>query len=231
MLRKFAALDENEYNKWSTQDQIAMWVNAWNLRMLDILARHYPVESNRVDRVVSWWPSTSIRHIDKRLGDKGIKGQKLVVMGEQFTLEQVEQQIFRERFGDPRVVFAISQGCNDGPPLLNEPYYGRKLSEQLNSQIKKFIARERVFHIDHENNIVRISALFDPRMYGKDFVPKYTDKRKFKDQKAHIAAALNFMLPFLTQQQREYLERENYRVLFIKFDWRLNDLPDTPPKP
>jgi hypothetical protein len=227
LLRKFSALDPNEYNQWSTDDQIAMWINAWNIGMLELLARHYPVESYRFD--VLWWPPTSILHIDKRIG--GIKKQKLVVMGQQFTFERIEQQIFREKFADPRVFLAISQGCNDGPPLLTVPHYGYKLQEQLNSQITKFIAINRVFRIDHDNNIVWISSMFDPRMYGKDFVPRYHDKGKFQDQKAYTAAALNFMLPRLSQQDRDYLLGRNFRVLFIDFDWRLNDTPKSNSKP
>ncbi len=228
--RIFANLDPNEYNSWTEQDQLAMWINAWNIQMFRILVQYYPVEDNRYKHIM-WWPADSIRHINKRLGDdiEGIKRQKITVMDEEFTLLMIEQKILRDKFAEPKVFLAISQGCLGGPPLRQEPYYGYKLQQQLEEQIKKFVKQKSTFDINRNNKTVTISALFLPKeMYGNDFIKKYGTDKKHKDQPTEIRAILNFMTPYLNAQQREFLEREIFKVNFRTYNWKINDSPNKP---
>ncbi len=226
--QKFANLDRNEYNSWTEQDKIAMWINAWNIQILRILAQYYPVENYRYKSIM-WWPATDIRHINKRLGGsyEGIKRQKITVMGEQFTLREIEQKIFRKEFAEPKVFFAISQGCLGGPALRQEPYYGYKLQQQLEEQTKKFVKQKSTFDFDRVNKTVTISAIFLPQqMYGNDFIKKYGTNKKFKDLKPAERAILNFLTPYLNLQQSEFIEREIFKVNFKKYNWKINDSPE-----
>jgi hypothetical protein len=208
-------LDPNEYKKWSKEDKIAFWINAYNLEMLRIIVDNYPIESNRILRII--WPPDSIRHIS------GIWDQyKFIVMDEEFTLQGVDQRFFREKFDEPRAFLALTYASQSSPPLRNEPYYGYKLNEQLNDQAKKFLANPLAFKIDREAQKVYLSAIFQPSWYGQCFVDKYGTDKKFKNQQPAVRAVLNFITGYISEPDVRFLETANYTVEFMNFNWRLN---------
>jgi hypothetical protein len=216
LLDEFARLDQDEYNSWSREDKIAFWLNAYNIKMLKIIVDNYPIQSQRILRVI--WGPDSIRHIDG-IWDK----YKFIVMKEEFTLKEVEQRFFCKEFDEPRVFLAISYASLSSPPLRNEPYYGPKLYGQLDDQAKKFLSSPLAFRIDREKRIVYLSAVFQPIWQGKYFLGKYGTDKKFKDQQPDVAAVLNFLTNYIPQQDVSFLELENYSVKFIRYDWTIND--------
>ncbi len=212
-LRNF---DPNEYKKWSKEDKMAFWINAYNLEMLRIIIDNYPIESTRILRVI--WPPDSIRHIS------GIWDQyKFIVMNEEFTLHEIDQQFFREEFKEPRVFLAVTYASQSSPPLRDEPYYGYKLNEQLNDQAKKFLANPLAFKIDREKQKVYLSAVFEPSWYGQYFINKYGTDKKFKDQQPAVRAVLNFITGYISESDVRFLETANYSAEFMNYNWRLNE--------
>jgi hypothetical protein len=220
LLNKFAELDPNEYDSWPREDKIAFWLNTYNIKMLEIIVDNYPIESSRILRVL--WGPYSIRHI-KGIWDK----YKFIVMGEEFTLKEVEERFFRGEFGEPRVFFAISYASLSSPPLRNEPYYGYRLYEQLDDQAKKFLSSPLAFRIDREKQIVYLSAIFHPSWYGEDFISKYGTDKKFKVQPPSVRAVLNLATNYISEQDLFFLERENYAVRYMSYNWTLNDGPSS----
>ncbi|MDD5065063.1 MAG: DUF547 domain-containing protein [Phycisphaerae bacterium] len=218
ILDGFAKLDPDVYNSWSKEDKIAFWLNAYNIKMLKIIVDNYPIQSQRILRVL--WGPESIRHIDG-IWDK----YKFTVMDEEFTLKEVEQRFFHKEFDEPRVFFAISYATLSSPPLRNEPYYGSRLYEQLDDQAKKFLSSPLTFRIDREKKIVHLSTIFLPTWYGEDFISKYGTDKKFKDQRPAVRAVLNLAANYISEQDRAFLERENYSVKYITYNWTLNDSP------
>ena len=218
LLDEFAKLDPNVYNSWSKEDKIAFWLNAYNIKMLKIIIDNYPIQSQRILRVL--WGPYSIRHIEG-IWDK----YKFTVMDEEFTLKEIEQRFFRKEFGEPRVFFAISYASLSSPPLRNEPYYGCRLYEQLDDQAKKFLSSPLAFRIDREKQIVRLSAIFHPTWYGEEFISKYGTDKKFKDQPPPVRAVLNFAANYISKHDLFFLEMENYSVKYITYNWTLNDNP------
>jgi len=215
-LDEFDNLDPNEYNTWPEEDKIAFWLNAYNIQMLKIIVDNYPIESSRIHRL--FWPPNSIRHI------KGIWTKyKFIVMDEEFTLSEIEKRFFRQQFDEPRTFFALSQASLSGPPLRNEPYYGRKLYQQLDDQAKKFLSDPKGFRIDRKEKTVYLSAILQPTWFGKEFISKYGTEKKFKDQPPAVRAVLNFITNYITEHDISFLEVENYSIKYIKYDWTLND--------
>ena len=216
LLDEFDELDPNEYNSWPKEDKIAFWLNAYNIQMLKIITDNYPIESSRILRL--FWPPNSIRHI------KGIwENYKFIVMDEEFTLSEVERRFFRQEFDEPRIFFAISHASLSSPPLRNEPYYGRKLYEQLDDQVKRFLSDPRGFRIDRNDQTVYLSAILQPTWYGKEFISKYGTDKKFKDQEPAVRAVLNFVTNYISRRDVSFLEVENYSVKYINYNWRINE--------
>jgi hypothetical protein len=213
----FDQLDPNEYNKWSKEDKIALWINASNIQMLDIIARNYPVKPISRFHSVLWGPK-SVRHIE----GKWTK-YKFLVMDEVFTLSEIEERFFRKEFQEPRVFLALTRASLSSPPLRNEPYYGYKLYKQLDEQVRKFLANPLAFSIDKEKGKVYLSALFQKTWCGGQFVGKYGTDKKFKQKETETAAVLNFISNYVSEEVKSYLELGNYTVQFIGYNWTIND--------
>ena len=219
LLGQLAKLDPNEYGSWPKEDKIAFWINAYNVKMLRIIADNYPIESPRIMRVL--WGPDSIRHIDKNIG--GIWKSKFIVMDEEFTLKGIEERFFRKEFAEPRAFFALSLASLSSPPMRNEPFEGPKLYKQLDDQAKKFLSSPYAFKIDRGKRKVYLSAIFQSSWHGNEFVPKYGTDKKFKDQSPVVRAVLNFAINYISRQDKSFLETEDYSVDYMKYDWDIND--------
>ncbi len=216
LLMTLSELDPNTCRKWSPQEKLAFWINTYNLKMLDIVTRNYPIQSSWWLRLT--WPPDDLRHI------RGIwTDYKLVVMDEEFTLTDVEQRFFRKTFGDPRVYLALTYACQSSPILDREPYRGDNLDRQLDGQVRQFLSSPRGLQIDRRSMVVRLSALFKPAWRGKEFVNRYGTDKKFKACDPETRAVLNFISGYLSRADAYFLETENYAVEYMNFDWRLND--------
>ncbi len=216
LLDQFRKLDRNEYNPWSNDDKLAFWINSYNLELIKIILDNYPIESNRMLRLI--WPPNSIRHIN------GIWDEhKFIIMEEEFTLRAIDQRFFQKEFSEPRVFLAISYASVSGAALRNAAYSGENLSAQLDDQVKKFIAAPNAFKIDRENQTVSLSSIFNPTWYGGQFIAKYGTDLKFKQQEPSVRSILNFLSKYISPQDTGYLETGNYTVEYIRYDWTLNE--------
>jgi len=225
MLAEVAMLEPEEYDAWSRDEKIAFWVNIYNLKILDIITDNYPIDSIRVRRL--WWPPDSIRHIPpiSQVGTPKWDRYKFIVMDEQFTLLEIENRFFRKKFKDPRIFLAISFASIGGPPLRNEPYYGKILERQLEDQAKRYLNSPEGLQIKRKKEQVRFSVLFESSLpwFGNEFLRDYATDKKFKNQKPEVRAVLNFATKYLSSYNKNFLETGNYEVQFKAYDWRLND--------
>lgn len=164
------------------------------------------------------WPPSDIRHIE------GIwSNYRFIVMDEEFTLGEVERRFFHRSLADPRAFLAITYASLSSPRLRRRPYRGADLDQRLDEQVKAFLSEGNGFRIDHEKGIVHLSALFKPTWRGQEFVPRYGTDKKFKDRPAQTRAVLNFLTRYISPDEVDFLEVENYSIEYSSFDWRLND--------
>ena len=216
LLSELNGLDPDVYREWPEDKKLAFWINTYNLKMLDIIARNYPIQSSWWLRLT--WPPSDIRHIDGIWSD-----YRFIVMDEEFTLGAVEQHFFRQNFGAPRAYLAITYAARSGPSLRRTPYRGSELDRQLDEQVKAFLSTDRAFRIDRDKGILYLSVLFKPSWKGKDFLARYATQKKFKRRPAEIRAVLNFLTRYVSPEDVYFLEIENYDIAYMNFDWRLND--------
>ena len=220
LLAEFAVIDPNTYKTWPKEDKIAFWINLYNLHTLNIINDNYPIESAPWERIFKW-PSDSIRYIDQKVG--GINKQKFFIMNEAFTLREIEERFLSQQFDTPAAFFALYHGGRSGPPLLNEPYTGKDLYKQLDYQVKRIIDNSINFEVNYENKTVNLPAILEPAWYGQYFTKSFAADKFFKDQKPPVAAVLNFLTNYLSEQQVKFLKLENYKVNFVSYDWRLKE--------
>ena len=114
--------------KWTQEEQMAYWINAYNAFTVQLIIEHYPLES--IKDIKRW----NIPFLNTPWTIKFIK-----IGGKRYNLDAIEHKILRKQFNEPRIHFAIVCASISCPRLLNEAYTADKLTEQLNMQAKHFI--------------------------------------------------------------------------------------------
>jgi len=151
-LNKVQNLSPEEFGHWNKNEQKAFWINVYNAITLEGILRKYPIRwGGLVARVR--FPKSSIRQI-KNFWDKVF----VKVMGHEMTLNQIEHEILRKQFGDPRIHFAIvcaSIGC---PKLASFAFDGQQLNDQLERVTREFINDHQKVILAKENNILYLSS-------------------------------------------------------------------------
>jgi hypothetical protein len=196
-----ATLSPAVYESWTENEQIAFWVNIYNSLTLEAIIDNYPTESIR-----------DIPGVWKRL--------RFPVMGQELTLDEIEHEILRKQFDEARIHMGIvcaSIGC---PLLRREPFMGEKLEQQLDEQTLEFLAYERNFKIDKDENKVYLSSIF--KWFGEDFESQYAAQDQFTGRDKE-RAVLNFVSQYLDPQNQTYLTQGEYQIGYSNYDWSLND--------
>lgn len=144
-LRDLADVNPENLKK---DQQLAYWINAYNAFTIQLIIDHWPVKSIK----------------DIANGEPWDK-QWITLHGGTYSLNQIEHDIIRPGFNDPRIHFAVNCAAKSCPPLLNKPYYGDQLDHQLNNQSRLFINNPKYNRLSKKN--IEISRLFE--WYEKDF--------------------------------------------------------------
>ena len=84
--------------------------------------------------------------------------------------------------------------------------------------------RSQCIDIDRANNQVSVSSVFSWR--SQELIAAYAEKAPdmFAARSPIERAALAFIQPHLLTTEREFLDKNQFKVVFKPFDWSLNDL-------
>ena len=137
----------------SKKDQLAYWINVYNVNTVATVVEHYPVASIRD---ISTDPITRLNVFKK---------ETVPVKGGMTSLKTIEDARIRAGFHDPRIHFAINCAAQSCPPIRSEPYTGAKLDEQLDDQAQKFLTGPRGVKVDKD--AVHVTKIMD--WFGEDF--------------------------------------------------------------
>ncbi|GJM30006.1 MAG: hypothetical protein DHS20C17_26410 [Cyclobacteriaceae bacterium] len=179
-----AYLKELEQNpvedSWSRSQKLSYWINAYNAFTVKLILDNYPVKS--------------IRDIDRPWGKKFIK-----LGDENYSLNQIEHDIVRPIFNEPRIHFALVCAAISCPKLLNQAYLPKTLNEQLDQQSRYFINESGKNQLNSDH--IKISKLF--KWYEKDFTNQGN------------------LIDFLNQYSNQRISQKA-KVEFLDYDWSLN---------
>jgi hypothetical protein len=207
-------LEPKVYAQWGEKDQIAFWINAYNAFTLEAIVTHYPVKASWFKSMI--FPRNSIRQIPG-VWDK----LQFIVMGREATLGQIEHETLRKQFNEPRIHMALVCAAMGCPPLRNEPFIGSRLDEQLDEQASRFLSNPKKFRIKVSQSQVYLSPIF--KWFGEDFARTFGTDKGFHDRDPVERATLTFIGRYLGAGDREYLTRGHYKVMYLDYDWSLNE--------
>lgn len=197
-----AAVPADIYEGWSESEKIAFLVNAYNSFTLQAIIDQKPIKSS-IRNITGVWEIT-----------------KYEIAGDKKTLNNIEHDVLRKDFNEPRIHAALVCAAMSCPILRTEPYTGEKLDAQLEDQVKIWLADpETGFKIDRENNQVFLSKIFD--WFGEDWEASYAAEDKFSGNDKE-RAVLNFISNYVGPEDKSYLEKGDYEVKYLNYDWGLN---------
>ncbi|MHC4232849.1 MAG: DUF547 domain-containing protein [Planctomycetota bacterium] len=199
----------------SKEERIAFWINTYNFCTIELILRHYPIQPKWYMII---YPDNSIMQITGAWTKEFFDIQR-----EEYNLQEIEQDFLLKRYQDPRICFAISNASVGGATLRNEPYKGDRLDEQLDDQVKKYLATSKGIRWDKDNDLLKLSNLF--QTHTKTFLESdLAGIKKFRKRKDEERVWLNFIRPHLSEEDIRYLEKTDFKIQFIEFDWHLNEI-------
>jgi hypothetical protein len=213
-LGELAGFDVSSYDRGASVDQIAFWINAYNACTLKAIVDHFPIKPSIVRSFR--YPQNSIRQI------AGVWDRlTFTVMGRQVTLDEIEHDTLRKRFNEPRIHMALVCAAMGCPPLRNQPFQGSQLAAQLDDQTRRFLGDPGKFRIDRTESAVYLSPIF--KWFGADFVKTYGPPAPFPHLGEVDSAVLAFIGRYVSLPEREFLERSEYAIQYLDYDWSLNE--------
>jgi hypothetical protein len=201
-------LDPAVYRRWERAEQIAFWLNAYNALTLKVILDHYPIQSGGFRTLV--YPSNSIRQIPgvwDRITHR--------ILGRELTLDQIEHEILRKEFREPRIHLALVCAAMGCPPLRDEPYAGKRLETQLDDQARRFFSDPRHLRWEAGERTLRVSSIF--QWFGRDFAPPRARPPEIEQ------AVVRFVAPHLPPPVRREVEAGPLHLRYLPYDWSLND--------
>ena len=206
------------YQAWTREQQMAFWVNAYNAVGLQTVIDHYPINGSS-----KAYPSNSVRQIPG-----GFEQVKHRAAGQSLTLDDIEKKILPQ-FKEPRLYLALGRGAVGSGRLRSEAYTGEQLAQQLDAVQKEFVSELTMIRIDRAANQVSVTPIMS--WHDAEFIAAYDPGANgpMAPRSPIERAIVAFVRPGLLPLEKEFLQKNEFKVTYHPFDWRLNDLSGGPP--
>jgi hypothetical protein len=195
-LGQLATVGEGDYTAWSPEQRLTFWLNAYNAFLVRAVVDHYPLKR-------AWWrsrgyrfPPNSLKQIDD------FDRHAFTAVKEELSLREV-RGLIGKLSDDPRLAFALSCGCQGGPPLPAQAFRAAQLEEQLESAALTFSRDPRRVSLDARALTLTLSPVF---------------------RGARIGAPIPLLSRYLPADQAEALKEPGWTIAWQPEDWELDEL-------
>ena len=211
-VRSVSAVTSETLSRWTRPRQLAYWINAYNAFVLQTVIDHYPIHGRS-----SLYPPNSIRQIAG-----AFERQTFRAGGQVLTLDGLERDVIAS-FGEPRALLALGRGAIGSGRLKSEAYSETRLDAQLGEISREIVTRREIVDVDAEHNVLSVSAMFSWREAAfatlADRAPAIYASRSPLER-----ALLALIDPVIVPNEAAFLKKNQFRMVFQDFDWKLNDL-------
>lgn len=175
---------------WSENQKLAYWINVYNAFTIELILRHHPLES-----IKDIGSKIQVPFVNSPWDVKFIE-----IAGETYDLNNIEHNILRKLFDEPRIHFAIVCASVSCPNLRAEAYTGDKVQDQLEEDAIYFVNDSSKNKLSADK--VELSKIFS--WFTGDFTKKGS------------------LIDFLNQYS-ELDINENAKVSHLDYNWGLNE--------
>ena len=165
---------------WTREESLAYWINAYNAFTIKLIVDNYPLQSILELKSGKVWDWNWIR-----------------LHGESYSLNQIEHEIIRTEYDEPRIHFALVCAAISCPPLLNRAWQAENLESDLRRRTEEFINNTKYNY--ERNGKLFLSKIFE--WYRSDF----GNLQKFLNKYLKISIS------------------SDTPIVFIDYDWSLNE--------
>lgn len=167
---------------WSRKEKLAYWINIYNAYTVDLVLDYYPTKKG-------------LANVDKAWHKKFIN-----IAGRTYSLNEIENDIIRPRFNEPRIHFAVNCAAKSCPKLYNKAFNSKELYSQLERLTRQYI--QNTIHNKMGKDHVQLSKIFE--WYRVDF-----------DNNGGL-------LNFIKKYSKTTIE-DNAKITFLEYNWTLNE--------
>jgi Protein of unknown function, DUF547 len=171
------------------RDRLAFWINAYNACAIQGILDGYTPKP-----YIGWYRFFKTRTY-------GIGGARL-------NLSDLEHEILRKQFHEPRIHFAIVCASSSCPKLPSWAYNATHIDQQLDQAARSFINDPTRNHFDRRLRIAYLSKIFD--WFEDDFATRTGSVLQFVAQYLHDRDLARELAP------------DVYRITYLDYDWSLN---------
>jgi len=183
------ALTELDPASWSPDEQLSYWLNLYNAATLRLVLDNYPMDS--------------IKDLGGFMKKSPWNRKLVTVAGRDLTLNEIENDIIRPEFQDPRIHFALNCAAIGCPPLNAGAFFAGTLSEQLDTACRRALNLDPWVRV--EESRVYVTKIF--KWYGDDFTQDGGS-----------------ILEFISRY-RDTPIAGHPDIKILDYDWSLNDAP------
>jgi hypothetical protein len=200
-LKALADLPPERFSSWSEAEQIALLINAYNALTLRSIIDHDPIRPS-IRAIPGVW-----------------KLRRHPVMGLRLTLDEIEHQILRREYNEPRIHAALVCAAISCPPLRREAFTGPQLERQLEDQTNRWLASGEGLRIDRDAGEVAISSIFE--WFAEDW-PRADPEAAPVPGHEKDSAVLHFIARHRPAEEQKLLLGGDYRLAYLPYNWDLN---------
>jgi hypothetical protein len=213
-LNAFSAVSKNQFDGWDEQQQLSFLINAYNGFTLKLIIDNWD-EFKQGD-------ADSIRDLGSLFTTPWEK-KFFTLFNEKQNLDDIEHEMVRKWFKEPRIHAALVCAAVSCPPLRDEAFVASALTTQLDSQMQRFLAdnSRNEIKINGQEGEASLSSIF--KWYRGDFEKGQQGFHSLFDLLSTYSEAL-VEGDDNAQAQRNLLKSADYPITFKDYDWRLNDV-------
>lgn len=200
-LTALGKIDKQTFEQWPAPQQLSFLINAYNAWTVELILSAYP-DIKSIKDLGSFFSSPWSKKF-------------IPLLGETRSLDNIEHELIRgdNKYGDPRIHFAVNCASIGCPALREEAYTAEKLERQLEQQTVRFLSdktRNRFNKAEME-----LSSIF--KWYQEDFSLGFRASDSLSAFILLYAESLG-----LTPEQQALLKAKKMDVDYLPYDWQLN---------
>jgi hypothetical protein len=213
-LTAFSAVSKSQFDGWDKQQQLSFLINAYNGFTLKLIVDNWE-EFKQGD-------ADSIRDLGSLFTTPWEK-KFFTLFNEKHNLDDIEHEMVRKWFKEPRIHAALVCAAVSCPPLRNEAFVPTELTAQLDSQMQLFLAdnSRNEIKVHSQEGEASLSSIF--KWYRGDFEKGDQGFNSLFDLLSDYSDAL-VEGDSNPQEQRNLIKSADYPITFKDYDWRLNDV-------
>jgi len=152
--------DKKSLNLYSRQEQLAYWLNLYNITLINEIVKRYPIVS--LEKILT--------------GPDSLLDKKLVNIGSlQLSLSDIQYRILDKNYSkEPLIIYGLYQGYIGSPNINKKAFSGKNVYKLLKNNATDFVNSNRGTKIDSLNSL-EVSSYY---ARNADYFPNFSNDLK-----------------------------------------------------